>query len=124
VWAIAYKVVRAHESDGMFTGWLPDYPDPDNYADAVLGADNSDAIYGSSYNNPDMDALIGQGKVEPNPAKRAELYKQIQELTFEDAPYIWVAQNINVTVLNKRVKGYYYNPALQINFASLYFEEG
>jgi len=123
VWAIAYKVMRAHESDGMFTGWLPDYPDPDNYADAVLGADNSDAIYGSSYANPEMDTLIDQGKVEPNPAKRAELYKQIQELTFEDAPYIWVAQNINVTILNERVKGYYYNPALQINFAALYFEE-
>jgi peptide/nickel transport system substrate-binding protein len=122
VWAIAYKVVRAHESDGMFTGWLPDYPDPDNYVDAVLGADNSDAIYGSSYANPEMDALIAAGKVEADPAKRAELYKQIQELTFEDAPYIWVAQNINVTILNERVKGYYYNPALQINFAALYFE--
>ena len=124
VWAIAYKVVRAHESDGMFTGWLPDYPDPDNYADAILGADNSDAIYGSSYSNPAMDALIAAAKVEADPVDRAELYRQIQILTFEDAPYIWVAQNINVTVLNKRVKGYYYNPALQINFASLYFEEG
>lgn len=123
VWAIAYKVVRAHESDGMFTGWLPDYPDPDNYADAILGADNSDAIYGSSYDNPDMDALIAAAKVEADPAKRAELYKQIQELTFEDAPYVWVAQNINVTVLNKRVQGYYYNPALQIKFETLYFED-
>ena len=122
VWAIAYKVVRAHESDGMCTGWLPDYPDPDNYADAILGADNSDAIYGSSYANPEMDALIAEAKVEADPVKRAALYKQIQELTHEDAPYIWVAQNINVTILNKRVKGYFYNPALQIKFETLYFE--
>ena len=122
VWAIAYKVVRAHESDGMFTGWLPDYPDPDNYVDAILNSDNSDAIYGSSYANPDVDALIAAAKVEADPVKRAGLYKEIQELTVEDAPYIWVAQDINVTVLNKRVKGYYYNPALQIRFAALYFE--
>jgi len=122
VWAIAYKVIRAHESDAMFTGWGPDYADPDNYADAILGADNSDAIYGSSYSSPVMDALIAAAKKEANPTKRAELYQEIQKLTHEDAPYIWIAQNINVTILNKRVKGYFYNPALQIKFETLYFE--
>ena len=122
VWAIAYKVIRAHESDAMFTGWGPDYADPDNYADAILGGDNSDAIYGSSYANPVMDALIAAAKKEADPAKRAELYKGIQELTHEDVPYIWIAQNINVTVLNERVKGYFYNPALQTKFEYLYFE--
>lgn len=121
VWAVAYKVVRDHESDGMLTGWLPDYPDPDNYVDAILGADNSDAIYGSSYNNPDMDALILQAKTEVDPVVRADLYKQIQELTVDDAPYIWTAQAANVVVMNERVKGYYYNPALQIDFAAIYF---
>jgi len=121
VWAVAYRVVRDHESDGMLTGWLPDYPDPDNYVDAILGADNSDAIYGSSYNNPDMDALIAAAKTETDLAKRAELYKQVQLLTLEDAPYIWTAQAANVVVLNERVKGYYYNPAMQIDFAALYF---
>ena len=122
VWAIAYKVIRAHESDAMFTGWGPDYADPDNYADAILGGDNSDAIYGSSYDNPVMDALIAAAKKEADPAKRAELYKELQELTHEDAPYIWIAQNINVTVLNENVGGYFYNPALQIKFETLYFE--
>ena len=123
VWAIAYKVVRAHESEGMLTGWLPDYPDPDNYVDAILGSGNSDAIYGSSYDNPAMDALIAAAKVEVDPVRRAQLYEQIQILTVDDAPYIWTAQAENVVVMNKRVKGYYYNPALQIDFASIYFDE-
>jgi len=122
VWAIAYRVVRAHESEGMMTGWLPDYPDPDNYADAILGADNSDAIYGSSYSNPVMDALITAAKIEVDPVDRAQLYQQIQILTVDDAPYIWTAQAENVVVLNERVKGYCYNPALQIDFKSIYFE--
>ena len=122
VWAIAYKVVRAHESEGMMTGWLPDYPDPDNYVDAILGTDNSDAIYGSSYASPVMDALIAAAKVEADPVKRTALYKETQELTVDDAPYIWTAQAENVVVLNERVKGYFYNPALQIDFKSIYFE--
>jgi peptide/nickel transport system substrate-binding protein len=123
VWAIAYRVVRAHESEGMLTGWLPDYPDPDNYADAILGSGNADAIYGNAYLNPDMDALVAEAKTEADPAKRAELYKQIQILTVDDAPYVWMSQADNVVVINKRVKGYYYNPALQIDFKSIYFED-
>jgi len=69
-----------------------------------------------------MDALIAAAKKEADPAKRAELYKELQELTHEDAPYIWIAQNINVTVLNENVGGYFYNPALQIKFETLYFK--
>lgn len=122
-WAIAYRVIRNHETDGMFTGWLPDYADPDNYADATLNAANADAIWGSSYDSPDMDALIDQAKWEPNVEKRAELYKQIQELAWKDAPFVWVAQVANIVVLNNRVKGYYYNPTLPPNLASLYIEE-
>jgi peptide/nickel transport system substrate-binding protein len=69
-----------------------------------------------------MDALIAEAKVEADPVKRAALYKQAQQLTVEDAPYIWTAQAENVVVLNERVKGYFYNPALQIDFKSIYFE--
>ena len=122
VWAIAYRVMRAHESDAMITGWGPDYADPDNYVDAILKSPNPDSIYGVSYANPVVDALIVKAKVETDLDKRAELYKEVQEIAFEDAPYVWEAQSVDVTVLNKRVKGYYKNPALQINFAALYFE--
>jgi peptide/nickel transport system substrate-binding protein len=120
VWAIAYKVIRAHESDSMFSGWLPDYADPDNYADAILGGDNSDAIYGSSYSNPKMDELIDQAKWEPDRTKRAALYRQIQELGFEDAPYVWIAQVANILVINNKVKGYYFNPIQPMDFRTIY----
>jgi ABC-type transport system substrate-binding protein len=119
-WAIAYKVIRAHESDSIFSGWLPDYADPDNYADAILGADNSDAIYGSSYSNPKMDELIDKAKWEPDRTTRAALYRQIQELGFEDAPYIWIAQVANILVINNRVKGHYFNPIQPMDFRTLY----
>ncbi len=119
VYAIMYRTVRNHETDGIFSGWLPDYADPDNYVDAILNSGNADAIYGASYNNPQMDALITAAKVETDVAKRADLYRQIQELTFEDAPYVWVAQRSNVTVISDDIRGYYYNPILPINFAAL-----
>jgi peptide/nickel transport system substrate-binding protein len=122
VYAIMYKTVRNHETDGIMSGWLPDYADPDNYVDAICNSGNADAIYGDQYNNPDMDALILRAKSEADVTARADLYRQIQELSFEDAPYVWVAQRSNVIVLGNDVRGFYYNPILPINFATLYRE--
>jgi peptide/nickel transport system substrate-binding protein len=119
-WAIAYKIMRNHESDSLHTGWLPDYADPDNYVDAIMNSDNSDAIWGSSYSNPKMDELIVQGKWETDSTKRAAIYKQIQELAWEDAPCIWIVQVANIVVMNNAVKGYYYNPIMPIDFRTIY----
>ncbi len=119
VYAIMYRTVRNHETDGIMTGWLPDYADPDNYVDAICNSGNADAIYGNEYSSPDMDALILAAKSEPDVATRADMYRQIQELSFEDAPYVWVAQRANVIVLGEGVEGFYYNPILPINFATL-----
>ncbi|MDD5219729.1 MAG: ABC transporter substrate-binding protein [Candidatus Bipolaricaulis sp.] len=118
-YAMMYRTVRNHETDSIFTGWLPDYADPDNYVDAILATWNCDPIWGASYSNPTMDALITAAKSEVDVAKRADLYKQIQDLSFEDAPFVWVAQRSNITILNNSIKGYYYNPILPINFAAL-----
>ncbi len=122
VYAMMYRTVRNHDTDGIMTGWLPDYADPDNYVDAICNSSNADAIYGNQYNNPAMDALILQAKSEIDVAKRADLYRQIQEISFQDAPYIWVSQRSNVVVLNNAVKGFYYNPILPIDFSTLYKE--
>ncbi len=121
-WSIAYKTIRNHESDAIFSGWNPDYADPDNYVDAMIKSGNAQAIYGSSYNNPEIDKLIDQAKWEPDTKKRAALYKKIQEINKDDASWVWIAQNANVAVLNSRVKGYYFNGIAPINFSAIYKE--
>jgi peptide/nickel transport system substrate-binding protein len=122
VYAMMYRTVRNHDTDGIMSGWLPDYADPDNYVDAICNSGNANAIYGNQYNNPAMDALILQAKSEIDVAKRADLYRQIQEISFQDAPYVWVSQRSNVVILNNAVKGFYYNPILPIDFSALYKE--
>jgi peptide/nickel transport system substrate-binding protein len=122
VYAMMYRTVRNHGTDGIMTGWLPDYADPDNYVDGILNSANGnvDGIWGNSYSSPVMDALILQAKSETDVAKRAALYAQIQDLSFEDAPFVHVAQRSNVIVLSNAVKGFYYNPILPIDFSTLY----
>ena len=119
-WAVMYQIMRNRESDMLISGWLPDYADPDNYVDAMLRSSNASAIWGSDYNNPKMDELIEKAKWETDPQKRAELYKQIQLLCHEDAPYIWIAQTKQISVRRSWVKGYYYNPVQPMDWFTIY----
>jgi peptide/nickel transport system substrate-binding protein len=42
----------------------------------------------AEYSNPEVDKLIGQGAMELDPAKRLEIYKQIQQILHDDVPVI------------------------------------
>ena len=119
-WAVMYQIMRNLESDILISGWLPDYADPDNYVDAMLGSANALAIWGSSYSNPTMDELIDKAKWEPDREKRAELYKQIQLLAHEDASYVWVAQTKEINVRRTWVQGYYYNAIKPMDWFPMY----
>jgi len=44
---------------------------------------------GEGYSNPEVDALFDQGAREPNQAKRAVIYKKIQEILAKDLPLLW-----------------------------------
>ncbi|MNT83614.1 hypothetical protein D3C72_2235120 [compost metagenome] len=47
-----------------------------------------------------MDELLDQARVSTDPDERADLYKQVQEIAHEDAPWLFVAnwkQNAVVT---------------------------
>jgi peptide/nickel transport system substrate-binding protein len=119
-WPVMYQIMRNRESDMIISGWLPDYADPDNYADAMLGSANASAIWGSDYSNPTMDELIDKAKWEPDREKRAELYKQIQELSHEDAAYVWLAQTKEINVRRTWVQGYYYNATKPMDWFPMY----
>ena len=67
----------------------------------------------SSYVNPEVDALIAQGKSVPGcaQAERAEIYREIQRITHED-----VAYNFNFVpsiwqIANQRVEGFEPGPS-------------
>lgn len=121
-WAMMYKLIRNSETDMIISGWLPDYADPDNYADSCVGSANAKAIWGSDYKNEQLDALIDQAKWEANQDARNELYRQILEIVKQDAPFVWLAQTAHVEAMRIWVKGYYYNPLQAMEFWGMYKE--
>ena len=57
------------------------------------------------YCNPKMDALLAEGKIEADQAKRKAIYSQVQDLAIQDVPYLWSVSPYYRNVVNTRIKG-------------------
>jgi peptide/nickel transport system substrate-binding protein len=71
-----------------FTDMLFAATDPDVMY-TVLATDSiGKAWNGAAYSNPEMDDLLTKGRAETDPAARAALYEQAQQLVARDNPYV------------------------------------
>jgi peptide/nickel transport system substrate-binding protein len=61
-------------------------------------------LNGSRWSSPRTDELMNMASVEPDHAKRIAYYTELQKLTVEAAPIIWVLEVLYPTVINKRYK--------------------
>lgn len=60
-------------------GWWPLYADADNHMYTYFYSKNA-AKKSSFYNNPEFDELVSQARIEQDQTKRADLYKQADNL--------------------------------------------
>jgi len=89
----------------MFSlGWIADYPDPENFLDLKFhtGSRQND----TQYSNPEIDALLDQARVEPDPTKRLQMYDQIEKRIVDDAPWIPLFFGASHTIVKPWVKGW------------------
>ena len=89
-------------------GWCADYPDPQNFADALFhtGAQQNTG----NYSNPQLDALLDQASVEKNVAKRIQLYQQAEQIIVQDAAALFLMHDVSFVLVKPYVKGYVLTP--------------
>jgi oligopeptide transport system substrate-binding protein len=89
-------------------GWCADYPDPQNWLSVYWKTGG----FGEriAYSNPDFDALVNQADTTTDPAKRAELYQQAQDLLVAGAPVAFMWNNVNTYLVKPWVKGVVQTP--------------
>jgi peptide/nickel transport system substrate-binding protein len=61
---------------------------------------------GAGYSNPQVDTLLDQAAREPDPTKRAPIYRQIQEIAVRDLPYMWLAETVSLRAFNANCSGF------------------
>ncbi|MDQ3549660.1 MAG: peptide-binding protein [Chloroflexota bacterium] len=73
-----------------------------------------------AYSNPDVDKLIEDGRKEPDPDKRAEIYKELQAVIADDAPIIYLYYPQEIQAISMRTKNF---PFLGYRDALTHMEE-
>ena len=112
---------------GRLNGGMHDYDlaemsfmttDPDMHPSLALrtGA----AVNSGYYSNPEVDALIDAGRTETDQAKRAVIYKKLQEVVFDDAPWVFVCNWKQNAVAAASVKGFFLMPSFGTRFDQAY----
>ena len=101
----------------MFSlGWIADYPDPENFLDLLF---HSQSEYNHmAYNNPEVDALLEQARIEPDIETRLGLYQRVEEILVWDVAWIPLYHGIDYQVVKPYVNGLVTSPQ------GFYFLEG
>lgn len=85
------------------TGWIADYPDPENFLDLLFRTGSGENH--TTYGNPAVDALLDEAAVEPDVARRHALYQQAEQQILADAPLIPLYHDIDHLLVKPYVRG-------------------
>lgn len=110
---------RAADFVATLSPWTPDYPDVDSYA-GPFARGGTAAAKRVGYDDPETTKLLDQGLSETDPAKRTEIYVEIQKRMIEAAAFLVLYQPIDQKAASKKVQGVTPHPVyqIQLRFAS------
>lgn len=87
-----YARVRAKQHQAAIRLWIPDYFDAHSNASAFAWNDGkSSTVAGlNGWKIPELNKATLAAVAEPDPAKRLDLYKKMQEQLQHNSPYVFV----------------------------------
>ena len=88
-----YKAMLEQGQLPMFRlAWYADIPDPDNFLFPLLHSTSpTNRMF---YRNPQVDRLLEQARREFDEAQRIALYREVERIVMDDAP--WITQHYSV----------------------------
>lgn len=110
-WTVFLDQTKAHDFDIMYSGW-----DADPILDDMKQIWHTTAYNGGSnyvgFGNQESDDIIEKIRYETDVQKRNEMYYKIQEIIYEETPYIFLVTPLNKIAIHKRfhAKSYSYRP--------------
>ncbi len=120
-WATFLQDLNQQRYQMFQVGWGADYPDPENFLDILFHGESENNH--TVYNNPEVNSLLEQARVEPDPVKRIELYNTVEQKIVDDAPWVplWHSRERKV-LIKPGVKDYFLVPMTIPKWRYVYFE--
>jgi oligopeptide transport system substrate-binding protein len=85
-------------------GWCADYPDPENFADALFHSGAQQNL--GNYSNAELDALLEQARTEQEVSRRIQLYQQAEQIIVNDAPVLFTTHSMSYVLVKPYIQGY------------------
>jgi peptide/nickel transport system substrate-binding protein len=109
-WPTFLRTLRASEAPYFVSGWQEDIHDPHNwYQPYMVGT------YANRQKMPDellsqFRDILNRGVAETDPAKRDAIYKEANQLFYDQVPTVLLATQTSHGFIERYVKGVIYNP--------------
>lgn len=106
-WGEYLSGMRKGEHETALFGWMSDNGDPDNFADVLLGCNSiKTGSNAARWCDKAYNALVQKAKQVSKPQERAALYQQSQEIFYQQAPWIALANGKTFYATRSNVSGY------------------
>jgi oligopeptide transport system substrate-binding protein len=92
----------------FLTGWIADYPDPQNFLDQLFRTGSGENE--GEYSNASVDALLAEARQERDPSKRVQLYQQAERAILEDGAAIPLFHSTRYVLVKPYVKNFLVGP--------------
>ncbi len=109
-------------------GWIADYPDPENFLNLLYGAHVPDDISTKAYINAmryqssSFDSLFDIALREVDDAKRFELFRQVDQISVDEAAIMPIFYDENTRLIQVHVKNFPSNAMEYRDMTEVYFD--
>jgi peptide/nickel transport system substrate-binding protein len=116
--SVLLPAYRGQKLQMVLYNWGVDYPDPNDYAGPFSpGGGPAKRVFYTW--DKHLTDLVTQADSTSDNAKRAALYRTVQQTWLDEGPWIGLVQPQNIIVLARGIKGYTYSPILPHNFRTV-----
>jgi ABC-type transport system substrate-binding protein len=119
-WGEYLKRANSGEHHVYMSGWTGDTADPDDFLTPNLACAASRG--GIKFCNAEFDRLLAAARATADPAQRATLYRQAQEIFKRERPWITMAHSAIYMPIRREVKGFVMAPNSSVDFDGVYRE--
>jgi len=86
------------------SGWVADYPDPQNFLDVLFHSGSGENY--SAYSNPRVDQLLEEARQESGFDDRSAIYQRAEQIIVDDAPWLPLFFSRAYVLVKPHVKGF------------------
>jgi len=119
------KILSNGDYDLVQSGWILDFPDPDNLITALFEKTYLNNFFPNIYFylNKKLEKLISKAREETDLKKRKKIYEYLNEYILDNHYIIPIGNIINIVILNKKVKNFIIDDFGNYYFKNLKYED-